>query len=658
MFKKLYLLLALILTVCATFLISCESEELDHSHEFIINDIPPTCTAVGKKEQYCKICGYTEHIETVAAKGHDLHDWQTKVEPTCTVNRVDERICKTCNVVVETKVFELTGHKYGEMQLVQSATCTEMGLMAQICQVCGATGPTQMTEKKQHNYTPIEVGSTCVVGSHTRYTCTSCGDSYGEGYEKPIATHEESDSWVIVIAPTCNASGIQKKICSICASDIRYEEIPVNMDNHSFKVETIPPAENSEGYVLYTCKNCGFEKKSIYETNYLPSQIYEMIASATVRVESYGKGGKLNNVGSGFFITENGEILTNFHVIAGAHSIKVRLFGGDEYVVAGIKGYDIALDLAVLKIDKAGTSFLKVATSDAKTGDAVYTLGSPLGIDSIFTSGIVSNPIKNINGVNCIVFTAPVSQGNSGGPLVNSRGEVIGINKSVADNAQNLNFAATIKLLDDIDTETEKTVEDVYAETLKVNALSVLKKYISSNYVKKDENGRLVIDRVVRQESDDGSVGGWSYELAYDEKTGKVILSFIWIQNGVNLYRADVLLDSVKDSYDVEFYDYIWAQHTMKGVVNVNITPIKNESGRLDASVSGGILKFSYVAYKPQATSNTLGYYTARELFGMAYLNILDQTRIILEESETGLTMEHFNFREVTEKAEEAEPNV
>ena len=655
MFKRLYLLLATILMVGALFLVSCESEELDHSHDFIENDVKPTCTEVGKKERYCKICNYTEHIETTPAKGHDLFDWQVKVEPTCTVNRIDERICKVCGIAVETKTYELTGHSYSEMQLIQSATCTEMGVMGQVCLVCGVSGPTQMVDKKQHNYTPVEVGSTCIVGSHTRYTCTTCGDSYGEGYEKPIATHVESENWVVVTAPTCNASGIRKKICSVCASDIYYEEIAINVDNHSFKVETVPPTGSEEGYVLYTCKSCGFEKKSIYETNYLPSQIYEMIASATVRIEAYGKDGKLNNVGSGFFISENGEILTNFHVIAGATQLKVKLFGGDEYAVIGIKGYDISKDLAVLKIEHTGTSYLKIATTDVKTGDSVYTLGSPLGIDNVFTSGIVSNPEKNINGVNCIVFTAPISQGSSGGPLVNARGEVIGINKSTADNAQNLNFAATIKLLDSVNTETEKAVEDVYAETLSQNALSILKRYLANNYDRRDELGRYIVERVVREESEDGSVGGWIYNLVYDEDAGKVVLSFIWVQNGVNLYRADITVDGIKDKYVIEFYDYLWSQYTMIGTVNVKIQPVKETTGKLDASIMGGVFEFSYVAYKMQSTANTVSYYTARDLCGLAYLNIINQTTAVLEESGTDLSLDIFNFQEVIEKVAEAQ---
>lgn len=654
MLKRLYLLLAAILLLCGMFLVSCESEELDHEHQFIEHTVKATCTEKGRREKFCKICDKTELLEVLPATGHKPNEWQTKVEPTCTVNRVDERLCYVCNVVVESKTYDLTGHNYGEFELALSATCTEMGVMKQVCKTCGADGPTKMIDKKEHNYTTVNVGATCLIGAHVRYTCTSCGESHGEEYAQPIDSHVESEDWIVHQAPTCVSDGVKKKICAVCAADLSFEPIPMNTENHSFVVETVPPTDDSEGYVKYTCKNCGHEKQTIYETNYLPSQIYEMIASATVRIEAYGIDGKLQNVGSGFFITEDGSILTNFHVIAGAYTLKVKRFGGAEYATVTVKGYDTKNDLAVLGItlqkDETVT-VLRISTTGVSTGDSIYALGSPLGVDDVFTSGIVSNPGKNVNGKVCIVFTAPIAQGNSGGPLVNTRGEVVGIINTTADSAQNLNFALPISLLADVDTSAEKAVADVYAETLGENAFVVLKKYLSANYQYKDSDGRMVIERVVREESE--TAGGWDYRMIYDEKTGEVILNFVWISGGVDLYRAEIIIDGVKEEYAIKFYDFLWSQYTMEGTLKTDIQPVRNDEGKLDASVFGGILKFSHIAYNAQASANTLAYYTARDLFGVAYLNILEQTALVLEESGTQLANEHFNFKEIIEKVTE-----
>lgn len=145
-------------------------------------------------------------------------------------------------------------------------------------------------------------------------------------------------------------------------------------------------------------------------------------------------------VGSGFIITEDGYIVTNYHVIEDAVSIKVILSNGTEYDAETV-GYDALSDVAVLKIDATGLPALVIGNSDAViAGDTVIAIGCPSGIDlaGTATRGMVSMVDREIaitdyygrtqKMMKVIQIDAAINPGNSGGPLLNSRGEVIGIN--------------------------------------------------------------------------------------------------------------------------------------------------------------------------------------------------------------------------------------
>lgn len=145
-------------------------------------------------------------------------------------------------------------------------------------------------------------------------------------------------------------------------------------------------------------------------------------------------------VGSGFIITEDGYVVTNYHVIEGAVSVKVILSDGTEYDAETV-GYDALSDVAVLKINATGLPALVIGNSDAVVaGDTVIAIGCPSGIDlaGTATRGMVSMVNREIaitdyygrtqKIMKVIQIDAAINPGNSGGPLLNSRGEVIGIN--------------------------------------------------------------------------------------------------------------------------------------------------------------------------------------------------------------------------------------
>ncbi len=143
-----------------------------------------------------------------------------------------------------------------------------------------------------------------------------------------------------------------------------------------------------------------------------------------------------HGVGSGFIIDPKGFILTNNHVIEGATKITIGLLSGDRYR-AKVIGIDKETDLAVLKIDAARElPVMKFGDSnDAQVGDWVLAIGSPFGLEQTVTAGIISKKDRDTSNSSFQRFLqtdAAINRGNSGGPLVNMRGEAIGVNSQIA----------------------------------------------------------------------------------------------------------------------------------------------------------------------------------------------------------------------------------
>lgn len=156
--------------------------------------------------------------------------------------------------------------------------------------------------------------------------------------------------------------------------------------------------------------------------------------------------------GSGFIISTDGFVVTNNHVIEMAQDIKVSLADG-RTVNAELKGADPSTDIAVLKIDVTGLKALSFADSEKlQPGQIAIAIGNPLGLQHTVTAGVVSalgRTLRANNGrlIDDIIQTdASLNPGNSGGPLVNSLGQVIGVNTATISNAQGLCFAVSSNL--------------------------------------------------------------------------------------------------------------------------------------------------------------------------------------------------------------------
>jgi len=168
------------------------------------------------------------------------------------------------------------------------------------------------------------------------------------------------------------------------------------------------------------------------------------ITAGTVTLDFFYGFVPQEDQGSGFILDRQGHILTNYHVIANAQKIEVQTWNKRRYQ-ARLIGGDRLHDLALLQIDAPNLQPAVLASSrDLQVGQQVYAIGNPFGLSGTMTSGIIS-AIRSVRGPedapieNAIQTDAAINPGNSGGPLLNSHGEVIGINTMIAQNGAEQN---------------------------------------------------------------------------------------------------------------------------------------------------------------------------------------------------------------------------
>ena len=175
------------------------------------------------------------------------------------------------------------------------------------------------------------------------------------------------------------------------------------------------------------------------QTKMEPAEVYASVVNSAVSINCsatstniFGQTTQSASSGSGFIITEDGYVVTNYHVISGASSVQVTLYNGDTYDATVIGG-DSDYDVAVLKIEASGLQPVTLGESaDVNVGDTVLAIGNPLGeLTFSMSQGIVSSCDRaiNVDGTpfNMIQVDCSINPGNSGGPLVNLYGEVVGI---------------------------------------------------------------------------------------------------------------------------------------------------------------------------------------------------------------------------------------
>lgn len=196
--------------------------------------------------------------------------------------------------------------------------------------------------------------------------------------------------------------------------------------------------------------------------------IYKNNVNSTVTIETD------NGLGSGFFVGEN-IIATNYHVIEGATEAYCYTNNSTtKYKIEGYLAADKSVDLILLKVQGLNKPTIKFATTTATPGQKIFVLGSPKGLPATISDGIVSG-LRDFEGYKLIQITAPISPGSSGGPVLNSNGELIGISVGQFADGQNLNFAIPKSNL-----ELLLSFKKTYA--MSFSTLYVTKKKSSGNY--------------------------------------------------------------------------------------------------------------------------------------------------------------------------------
>lgn len=529
--------------VCGT----TEGTPLAHTWQKATCNIPQTCSFCGKTEgdplahtwqaatcntpKTCTSCGITDggildHVwaeatcedpkcclRCDATEGQPLgHDW---IEATCLMSQTCTRCAQTQGTTLQ--------HSFA------AATCTHPAT----CVLCGE----ETGEPNGHSWTD----ATCF----TPRTCAHCGETDGEAIN-----HNYVD-----------ASCTEPKTCTICADAVGE---PLGHAYQAKRIDNGSCCRN--GQMEYSCTLCAHSYvEEIPATTYTAAQIYERYKNSVGEIITYDEYGNEFAVGTCIVYDSNGRILTNYHVIAGAHSAKVTI-GDQTYDVQYICAYEKFIDLAILEVNATGLKAAVLCEDIHVTGSAVYAIGSSYGLSFTLSEGIISYAERELNGVQYVQHNAPISEGNSGGPLINEYGEVIGINTMFLLDAQNLNFAIRITELSRI-SGTKMTMQEFYNHTKENDAFLKMKNYIVAKG-KYDEINQCY------QLPCTYSIGIVNPNLAYrtdhmvcyfDKEDIIALIAMIIDTNGQEYCMAIILDANVTGVYEWSFYNTFG--HYMVGAV-------------------------------------------------------------------------------------------
>ena len=206
--------------------------------------------------------------------------------------------------------------------------------------------------------------------------------------------------------------------------------------------------------------------------------IIKRVQPSIVSIVNLNKEGKMAGQGSGFFIDPDGGIITNRHVLEGASRADVITSEGKVYTVQKVVSEDVEGDLILVSLDLKGDKAqpLIVSSKIPEVGERIIAIGTPLGLEKTVSDGIVS-AVREIPGFGKIIqVTAPISPGSSGGPVVNMRGEVIGIATFIIVAGQNLNFAIPGERISNLVRGEGKTLQEI--EERRSEELRVSEEYL------------------------------------------------------------------------------------------------------------------------------------------------------------------------------------
>ena len=201
------------------------------------------------------------------------------------------------------------------------------------------------------------------------------------------------------------------------------------------------------------------------KTKDLPTIIRETRRSV-VLIQTFDRQGNTLGVGSGFFVTETGDIISNRHVFRGAHHAEAETANG-KFKIAKVLAQNSSKDLVRFSLGRTGKRFqpLKMSDSTPQVGESIMVIGNPMGLEATVSNGIVSASRNFPPFGNVIQITCPISPGSSGSPVLNMKGEVVGVATFQMVKGQNLNFAIPIAHAKALKPEEGQELADVNFES-------------------------------------------------------------------------------------------------------------------------------------------------------------------------------------------------
>lgn len=269
-------------------------------------------------------------------------------------------------------------------------------------------------------------------------------------------------------------------------------------------------------FIVNSCSNTQVkqnDKDKVSQDTVLSAEdIYKNAVSKVAMIISY-KDGIPFSQGSGFFISKN-QIVTNYHCVANSDYIEFKIIGKDDiFKEAKVVRASTKYDLAIIRT-KQNFPYVDIdSLCKEKIGSKVYVIGNPKGLEGTISDGILSGRREN-DGKEYIQITAPISPGNSGGPVLNENGKVIGVATFAFRNSQNINFAVPIKYVSRCQKITNLTIaepERVYGHSEDVTMV---------NFVK-DESSNEACFSI--KNNTDNTINNIYYVVIYRDKTGEIL---------------------------------------------------------------------------------------------------------------------------------------
>lgn len=467
-------------------------------------------------------------------------------------------------------------HSFSEWKITEAATCTLQGIQTRIC-ACGVS-----------EYSPIAAtGHTEVTDAAVSVTCTADGKTAG-------------------------------KHCSVCNA-VLVAQTTIPSLGHQYNGGEIETAASCsrDGVKKFTCTipNCGHSYTEEYALpTYTASEIYETSIKYVGEIITYNKSGAKLALGTGFVLSSDGKIVTNYHVIDGAYSADITI-DGKKYQILSVLAYNADSDLAVLKINASGLTAATVCTKPMSVGSVVYAIGSSRGMTNTYTQGIVTFFNREVDGVLHVQHDASITHGNSGGPLLNAYGEVIGINAWGYIDSQNLNFAVFVGELDNLSYGEEIPLSELY--TANYGVTDALRDWLLRNYNASSET----------QARYDVYGENERHSLGYDSSQDLLYLDAAWrFEGGAELYVIIALTEGTSH------YEY-YARYTVGNYRNITKGKIAAASFTVDTVLT-------YLAFD----GNHWDQESLLELYRSATVDLLSWFDVASTECEMGVTLDDLGF--------------